>query len=287
MKNSFSYAIKSLWLNKWSTLIAILSIAVCFFIITVISIGLYNLNIFTNKLSSKAALVIYLKDGVSKDEKNKFIESLNEKNIFTKIRFISKEEALKEMKDIVEPKLIELIGFNPLNDSIEAYLKDEKLHLLDEITRELKNNSNVEDIHYPSQIISTLKTLKITLWNIGVIILSLLGLSAFFIIYATVKNHYWKKGEEIEILKLLGATPSYIRYPFITEGGLLGLLGSLIATLSIFILYFILYSKEVTKYLPALSQLILPVEVLYLLPSSGLLLGVISALIALGKIRYQ
>lgn len=287
MKNSFSYAIKSLWLNKWSTLIAILSIAVCFFIITVISIGLFNLNIFTNKLSSKAALVIYLKDGVSKDEKNKFIESLNEKNIFTKIRFISKEEALKEMKDIVEPKLIELIGFNPLNDSIEAYLKDEKLHLLDEITRELKNNSNVEDIHYPSQIISTLKTLKITLWNIGVIILSLLGLSAFFIIYATVKNHYWKKGEEIEILKLLGATPSYIRYPFITEGGLLGLLGSLIATLSIFILYFILYSKEVTKYLPALSQLILPVEVLYLLPSSGLLLGVISALIALGKIRYQ
>lgn len=287
MKNSFSYAIKSLWLNKWSTLIAILSIAVCFFIITVISIGLYNLNIFTNKLSSKAALVIYLKDGVSKDEKNKFIESLNEKNIFTKIRFISKEEALKEMKDIVEPKLIELIGFNPLNDSIEAYLKDEKLHLLDEITRELKNKSNVEDIHYPSQIISTLKTLKITLWNIGVIILSLLGLSAFFIIYATVKNHYWKKGEEIEILKLLGATPSYIRYPFITEGGLLGLMGSLIATLSIFILYFILYSKEVTKYLPALSQLILPVEVLYLLPSSGLLLGVISALIALGKIRYQ
>lgn len=287
MKNSFSYAIKSLWLNKWSTLIAILSIAVCFFIISVISIGLYNLNIFTNKLSNKAALVIYLKDSISQDEKNRFIESLNGKNIFSKIKFISKEDALKEMKDIVEPKLIELIGFNPLSDSIEAYLRDEKLHLLDEITKELKNNKYVEDIHYPTNIINALKTLKITLWNIGVIILSLLGISAFFIIYATVKNHYWKKGEEIEILKLLGATPAYIRYPFVTEGGILGLCGSLIAALSIFLLYFIIYSKEVTKYLPALSQLILPPEVLYLLPSCGLLLGVVSALIALGKIRYQ
>lgn len=287
MNNYLGYAIKNLWTNKWSTLMAILSIAVCFFIISLIAIGLYNLNIFTKKLSNKAAMVIYLKNGLSQTEIAQFTESLQQKNVFSKIKFISKEEALKEMKDIIEPSLIELIGFNPLSDTVEAFIKDEKLNTLEEIKKELKNHKYVEDIYYPTNIINILKMLKITLWNLGIVILSLLGLSVFFIIYATVKNHYWKKGEEIEILKLLGATPSYIRYPFLTEGGLLGIAGSLIAALSIFFLYFILYSKEMIDYLPAISQLVLPTEVFYLLPSAGVLLGIISALIALGKIRYQ
>ncbi|MCX7988440.1 MAG: permease-like cell division protein FtsX [Thermodesulfovibrio sp.] len=287
MNNYLGYAIKNLWTNKWSTLMAILSIAVCFFIITLIAIGLYNLNIFTKKLSNKAAMVIYLKNGLSQTEIAQFTESLQQKNVFSKIKFISKEEALKEMKDIIEPSLIELIGFNPLSDTVEAFIKDEKLNTLEEIKKELKNHKYVEDIYYPTNIINILKMLKITLWNLGIVILSLLGLSIFFIIYATVKNHYWKKEEEIEILKLLGATPSYIRYPFLTEGGLLGIAGSLIAALSIFFLYFILYSKEMIDYLPAISQLILPTEVFYLLPSAGMLLGIISSLIALGKIRYQ
>ncbi|MCX8034579.1 MAG: permease-like cell division protein FtsX [Thermodesulfovibrio sp.] len=287
MNNYLVYAIKNLWLNKWSSLMAILSLGVCFFIITLTAIGLYNLNIFTKKLSNKAAMVIYLKNGLSREDITQFTESLQKKDIFSKIKFISKEDALREMKDLIEPTLIELIGFNPLADTVEAYIKDEKLNNLEKITEELKNHKYVEDVYYPTNIIYVLKTLKITLWNLGIVILSLLGLSIFFIIYATVKNHYWKKGEETEILKLLGATPSYIRYPFLTEGGLLGLAGSLIATLSIFLLYFILYSKEMMYYLPAISQLILPIEVFYLLPSAGLLLGIISALIALGKIRYQ
>ncbi len=287
MNSALVYAIKSLWSNKWSTLIAMLSIGVCFFIITLIGIGLYNLNIFTKKISNKAALVIYLKNGISQAEIEQFKESLEKKEVFSKIRFISKEDALKEMKELIEPSLIELIGFNPLSDTVEAFIKDDKFNKLEEISKELKNHKYVEDIYYPSNIIYALKILKITIWNLGILILSLLGLSILFIIYATVKNHYWKKGEEIEILKLLGATPSYIRYPFLTEGGLLGLAGSILATASIFLIYFVLYSKETVSYIPAISNLVLPVEVFYLLPSAGLLLGVISAFLALGKIRYQ
>lgn len=287
MNKSFIYAIKSLWASKWSSLMAILSIGVCFFIISIIVAGLYNINIFTKKLSSKAALVIYLKDGLTDNDIKEFRGILQKKEVFSTIRFISKEEALKEMRDIVEPKLIELIGFNPLSDTIEAYIKEQKLNALEEITNELKAHRYVEDVYYPSNIIYALKTLRITLWNLGLIILSLLGLSVLFIIYATVKNHYWKKGEEIEILKLLGATPSYIRLPFLTEGGLLGLAGSSIATMSLVVIYFVLQSKEVVKYLPAISHFVLPIEFFYILPSAGLLLGVVSAFFALGKIRYQ
>ncbi len=287
MNKAISYAIKSLWVNKWSSLIAMLSIGVCFFIITIISIGLYNLNVFTKNLSNKAALVISLKNNTSPRDISQFIEDLNKKDIFSKIKFISKEEALKEMKDLVEPSLIELIGFNPLPDTIEGFIKDKKLNKLEEITKELKNYPYVEDVYYPSKIIYALKSLKITIWNLGILVLSLLSISILFIVYATVKNHYWQKEEEIEILKLLGATPSYIRYPFLTEGALLGFGGSFLAILFIIFLSFILYSKETFNYIPAIKNIILPFEVFYLLPFVGLFLGVFSAFIALGKIKYQ
>ncbi|MDI1472429.1 permease-like cell division protein FtsX [Thermodesulfovibrio sp. 1176] len=287
MKSPLQSAIKNLWLSKWSTLMAIVSIGVCFFIVTAVLIGLYNLDIFSKKLSSKATIVIYIKNEIPETEIYQFINKLKETGFFTKIQYISKEDALKEMQNIIEPSMIELIGYNPLSNTVEAFIKDEKIEKIEEITQNIKKSDLVEDVYYPSKIIYALKTLKITLWNLGVIIFCFLSLAILFIIYATVKNHYWKKTEEIEILKLLGATPSYIRYPFITEGGILGLLGSLLATISIVIIYFFLHSKNVIEFLPAITQLVFPFEILYILPCIGLLLGVASSFVALGKIKYQ
>jgi cell division transport system permease protein len=287
MKSPLQSAIKNLWLSKWSTLMAIVSIGVCFFIVTAVLIGLYNLDIFSKKLSSKATIVIYIKNEIPETEIYQFINKLKETGFFTKIQYVSKEDALKEMQNIIEPSMIELIGYNPLSNTVEAFIKDEKIEKIEEITQSIKKSNFVEDVYYPSKIIYALKTLKITLWNLGIIIFCFLSLAILFIIYATVKNHYWKKTEEIEILKLLGATPSYIRYPFITEGGILGLLGSLLATVSIIIIYFFLHSKNVIEFLPAITQLVFPFEILYIIPSIGLLLGVVSSFVALGKIKYQ
>lgn len=287
MNSPLYSAIKNLWLSKWSTLMAIVSIGVCFFIVTGVFIGLYNLDIFSKKLSKKAAIVIYIKNETSESETNQFINKLKETGFFTKIQYISKEDALKEMQNIIEPSMIELIGHNPLSNTVEAFIKDEKINEIEEITQNIKKSNLVEDVHYPSKIIYALKTLKITLWNLGIIVFCLLSLAILFIIYATVKNHYWKKTEEIEILKLLGATPSYIRYPFLTEGGILGFLGSLLATVSILIIYFFLHSKNLIEFLPAITHLVFPFEILFVLPSTGLLLGVASSFVALGKIKYQ
>lgn len=287
MRGQFYSALKSLWISKWSTLIAISSIGVSFFIITLLFIGLYNIEIFTRNLSNKAAFVVYIKNGVSKNEISKFTEELKSIGAFSKVKFISKEEALNELKNMIEPSLIELIGFNPLSDSIELFIKDEKLNEVDNFINKIKNYEIVEDVYYPSKVINILKTIKTTLWNLGMLIFSLLSISVLFIIYATVKNHYWKKTEEIEILKLLGATPSYIRYPFLAEGGILGFLGGSMAMILVLVIYFLMQTRNLVEFLPVLSQIVFPIEMFYLLPVGGFLFGVISAFFALGKIRYQ
>uniref|UniRef100_A0A7C4AK42 Cell division protein FtsX n=1 Tax=Thermodesulfovibrio aggregans TaxID=86166 RepID=A0A7C4AK42_9BACT len=287
MRRHVYQAIKGLWLNRWSTLMAILSIGICFFIITGVFLMIYNLEFFTRKLSTKAAIVIYLKDSTTASEISSLIEELKKMKAFSKLQYISKDEALKEMKNLIDPGLIELIGYNPLFDTVEAFIREENLQSIEEIAKKIRSYDSVEDIYYPAKIISGLKIIRVTVWNFGLIVFCLLLLAVLFIVYATVKSLYWKKTEEIEILKLLGATPSYIRMPFLIEGGLLGLGGAVSAGVFIVSLYFLIHSKNISEFLPAVTRIIFPVEIFYILPFFGIGLGMISSFFALGKIRYQ
>lgn len=287
MKKHINSAIKALWINRWSTLIAILCIGICFFIITGVSLLLYNLEYFTKKLSTKAAIVIYLKDGTYQSEVSRLMEELKKMGVFFKLQYISKDDALKEMKNLIDPELIELIGYNPLFDTVEAFLKEENLQSIEGIVKNIKLYESVEDVYYPAKIVSGLKIIRVTVWNFGLVIFCFLLLAVLFIVYATVKSLYWKKTEEIEILKLLGATPSYIRMPFLIEGGILGFGGAIFAEVFMISLYFILHTKNISEFLPAVTRIIFPVEIFYILPFFGIVLGMLSSFFALGRIKYN
>lgn len=287
MKRHFKSAIKGLWVNRWSTLIATVCIGICFFIITGVFLMLYNLELFTKKLSTKAAIVIYLKEGVDQSEITRLMEELKKMGVFFRLQYISKDEALREMKNLIDPGLIEMIGYNPLFDTVEAFLKEENLQSIEGIVKNIKSLEYVEDVYYPARIISGLKIIRVTVWNFGLAIFFLLLLAVLFIVYATVKSLYWKKTEEIEILKLLGATPSYIRMPFLIEGGILGLGGAIFAGVFMISLYFILHTKNISEFLPAVSRIVFPVEIFYILPLCGIILGMLSSFFALGRIKYN
>ncbi|ACI21374.1 cell division protein FtsX [Thermodesulfovibrio yellowstonii] len=287
MKMHLHSAIKGLWFNRWSTLLSIISIGICFFIFTGFFLLLYNVEIFTKKLSTKAAIVIYLKDDTGRTEISSMIEQLKKMGVFSRIQYISKDEAIKEMKNLIDPALIELIGYNPLSDTIEAFIKEESLQNIEQITKNIKKMQIVDDVYYPAKIIVGLKTIRVTLWNLAIAGFCLISIAILFIIYATVKSFYWKKTEEIEILKLLGATPSYIRFPFLVEGGIIGLGGTIFAGILICLVYFVLHSKSFSEFLPAVTQIEFPVEIFGLLPVLGMFLGIISSFFALGKIKYQ
>lgn len=287
MKRHIISAIKGLWINRWSTLLSMLSIGICFFIVTGVSLLLYNLELFTKKLSTKAAIVIYLKDGVSESEISSITDQLKKSGVFSRLQYISKDEALKEMKNIIDPSMIQLIGYNPLSDTIEAFIKEESLQNIEEVIKKIKGFRSVDDIYYPAKIINGLKIIKVTLWNFALVVFCFLLLAVLFIIYATVKSFYWKKTEEIEILKLLGATPSYIRFPFLIEGGILGLGGALFATILMILVYFVIHSRSFSEFLPAITTVAFPLEIFCVLPLFGIFFGMFSSFFALGRIKYQ
>ncbi|MCS7203395.1 MAG: permease-like cell division protein FtsX [Thermodesulfovibrio sp.] len=287
MKRHIQSAIKDIWNNRWSTFLSVLTVAVCFFIITGISILLYNLEIFTKKLTTKAAVVIFLKDSITEEQTNYLMDQIKKMGVFSKLQYISKDMALKEMKDIMEPSLVELIGYNPLYNTIEAYLKDEALTTVEDTVNKIKSLQFVDDVYYPANIITGLKIIRVTLWNFGIGIFILLTVSVLFIVYSTIRSFYWKKTEEIEILKLLGATPSYIRLPFLIEGAIIGLIGSMFSKLFIFIVFLLLQTRHIYEFIPVLTQIVIPLEIFYMLPIFGILSGVVSSFLSVGKIKYQ
>ncbi len=287
MTEHIKSAIKGLWSNKYPALVATISIGIYFFIITCFFALLYNLEIFTKKLSTKASIVIYLKNDTKEEEVSSLMNELKRMQSFSSLRYISKEDALKEMRDIIDPELIKLIGYNPLSDTVEVFIKDESLQNIDSIVEKIKKFQSVEEIYYPAKIITGLKIIRATVLNLGGTAFILLSVAVLFIIYATVQSFYWKKTEEIEILKLLGATPSYIRYPFLIEGGLIGLIGAIWAEIALLVVYFVLHFQNISTFLPAINQLVFPYEIFYFLPITGVLFGMFSSFFALGKIKYQ
>ncbi|MGD1075598.1 MAG: FtsX-like permease family protein [Thermodesulfovibrionales bacterium] len=106
-----------------------------------------------------------------------------------------------------------------------------------------------------------------------------------FICYSTVKILFYRRKEEIETLKLLGATRGFIRTPFLVEGGIIGIIGACMSLATILFFYQSIF-KKLTVTAPLFTAVVLPPAVILFLPAAGLFLGITGALIAIGRIRF-
>jgi cell division transport system permease protein len=106
-----------------------------------------------------------------------------------------------------------------------------------------------------------------------------------FVCYSTVKILFYRKNEEMETYKLLGATRGFIRTPFIIEGAVIGFGGGILSLIGILLIYYIVIFK-LSDIIPLFKGVIFPVNVSFFIPLAGLFIGMIGAVIAIGRIRY-
>ena len=112
-----------------------------------------------------------------------------------------------------------------------------------------------------------------------------LSLAVLFVCYSTVKILFYRKMAEVDTLRLLGATRGFIRAPFVLEGGIIGLCGGLISAAAVVGVVYAGFRKLEAS-LPMAGSLNMPPELLYWLPLTGLCLGVIGSMFAIGRIKY-
>lgn len=285
---SFKSAFQSLCREKWINILSIFTVASSLLIITLTAFFLYNIELIASHLPERFSMVAYLKDNLSNEETQNIIDTLKRRGEVVSLKYISKEDALKEMEQTLKDTgyILEGLDENPLSSSIEIKLQKDFVSSLSvkKISEEIKKTSGIDDVYYGEKVAEAIHLLKKSLRNMSIIIFLTISTGVIFVAYSTVKILFYRKREEIEIIKLLGATKGFIRMPFLVEGGAIGFLGGVLATIGALLFYFAV-TYRLSVVIPMLKTLVFPLEMLIMLPIAGIVMGIIGSVIAIGRLR--
>ncbi|MDU4045611.1 MAG: permease-like cell division protein FtsX [Peptoniphilus harei] len=241
VKESFS----GLWRNKTMSFTSIISIAAMLTLFGVVMLMIVNLNGFAYQTGEKLdKVVFFLKDEASPSDVNDFIDELHNNNKVKKVSYVSRDEALKEFKESFgdNSKILENIpGGNPLPASVTVEMK--KLSYGKEIEDKYKDLPIVEDHNYYYDFVTQMIKVQNGVKYVGAGIVLILVLVSVLIIHNTIKIAISNRRKEINIMKYVGATNTYIRGPFLINGIIFGVVGALIAGFITTKLYEILFDR--------------------------------------------
>jgi len=288
---AFQTASKSLWHEKWINFLTILSISVSVLILSAFVTITINADSILQKWAKSFGLVVYLNEDLSPEEENAVRDFFSHDPDIVEIKYISKKEALAELKKILgeDAPILEDIGENPLPSSFELKLRSELLkpEPVRQKAVEIGKMTGVEEVQYGEKWLSSLNTVS----RIMKMSVTFLGFAIFvaiiFITYNTIKIFFYRRKDEIETLKLLGATRTFIRLPFLMEGLFIGVVGSAIGALTLFGAQTFIAAKG-AEFLPSFKAITitLPAQIYYYIPISGAVMSIIGSFFAVGKIKY-
>jgi len=196
------------------------------------------------------------------------------------VEFVSKEEAIARFREREKQKghedLTQFLDTNPLPASLQVTLKDPNVY--GNVVEFLKNQSTVAKVDPVESYVNRLLTVTTILRTAGVVILGLVGLTVLFIIINTIRLAVVARSEEIEIMRLVGASDAFVRWPFIFEGALVGAIGAAV-TLVLFALVADPLSGVMTSFFEVLPLQLgsLVRDVVLLTVGAGLGLGSLGA----------
>jgi cell division transport system permease protein len=286
---AFRLAARSILHEKWINLLSILTIAAGLFFTAITVLSVYNVDIATKKLPEKFSVMLYLKDNLSREELENIINTARKDDAVKTVKYISRDEAMKELKTTLKDTkyVLDGLGENPLPDSIEVKLKDEAVvpDIAKRLTAKLREIKGIDEIEYGEKFLSSIYSIKVGMKTIGIAFVIIMSAGMIFVCYSTVKILFYRKNEEIETYKLLGATKGFIRAPFIIEGAVIGFSGGLLSLIGILSLYYTVIFR-LSHTIPLFKAVVFPVNISLFLPLVGLFLGMAGAVIAIGRIRY-
>jgi cell division transport system permease protein len=286
---SFKLAARSIWHERWINLLSVLTITAGLLITAVTILAVYNIDAAAGRLPEKFSIMVYLGDNLSQQEVENIIDAAQKEDIVQKVKYIPKDEALKDLKATLKDTsyVLDGLGENPLPDAIEVKLKNSAMgpDTVQKFAQRLRALSGVAEVDYGEKFLSSIYSLRMGMRGVGIVFVILLSLGTVFVCYSTVKILFYRKRGEIETYKLLGATKGFIRAPFIIEGAVIGLSGGLLSLIGVLSLYY-LVTMQLRLSFPLFKVLIFPFDMSFVLPVAGFFLGIIGASIAIGRIKY-
>ena len=269
-----------LGLGTMTSSLLILGIFMLFFV---------NVGDWVKGWGNSVSFLVYLKDDISAYKRDKIDVFLRELPGEKTLRYISKENALVDLKKTLGKRdvdLLEHLSGNPLPASYEVFFDHAQKENLDPgaITAALVKLEGVADVQSSEEWLNDMKALIDTVKIAGFFMGGLLCLCAIFIMTNTIKLTIFSRKAEIEILKLVGATDWFIKVPFLLEGIIQGILSGVLTLLMLGVGYQFFATKEIQFLgMNSLNLVFLSLSQMALLLSISVALGIIGSLMALGR----
>jgi cell division transport system permease protein len=271
--------IKNLGRNGWMTFASVSSVTVALLLVGYFLALMLNLNFLASQMEDDVEVRVYIERTATDAQKEELRREIEEVPHVSNVTYLSKAEGLENLMDSLSRDgkrssvIASLRDENPLPDAyvIQA---DEPRNTID-IAKSVKPFDYVGDVNYGQGTVEQLFQVTNVARNIGVALVIGLLFTALFLIGNTIKLTIVSRRREIEIMKLVGATNSFIRWPFFVEGLILGTLGSVVPITLLILGYRYIYDLFNAKFATLFIEMIPPNPSIFYLSAGLLAVGAI------------
>jgi cell division transport system permease protein len=248
---------RNVWRNKIMSVASISTVAISLFLLGVVWLFISNVNHMVTQVESELEINAYIDKTYTRDQGAELMRQISQLPGVSLVSYVPKEEALIILNGRFGPEanLQETVGeYNPLPDLIK--IKASRPELVPELAKKLENTAGIENVRYGQGTVERLLQTAGWVERAGVIGLIGISVAAIFLISTSIRLTVYSRREEITIMRLVGATNWYIRWPFLVEGVFIGVFGSSVACAILYFGYMQLagYLMENLAFIPLLTD---------------------------------
>ena len=288
LQYGFRDTMRSLWRHKGMVLVSVLTVATMLVVLGATVLLAANSEYIEKNMEEELEVVVFLHTDVSREDALALEEKLHSVTGFKEATFVPKEDALENINTQLDKSQLTNAtgGSNPLPDAY--HIKLEQMEQMEDAVAYLSNTElfpQIELVRYGQDVVDKMIALTNTLEIVCIAIVAGMVLIALFLVNSTIRLTVATRGEEISIMKYVGATNFYIRVPFFLEGLLIGIVGALLADGVLFFGYDAVYNYigAQLSFITLLHNDQLLIFIMLVLLAGGTLLGALGSNIATKK----
>ncbi|MEQ8176290.1 MAG: permease-like cell division protein FtsX [Syntrophomonadaceae bacterium] len=285
IKYFFSQAFNSISRNRLLSLATVTTVTVCVLILGIALLLFLNTSTLMSNLESDVEINAFLNKDLTQSQIADVKSQIEAMPGIDSVLFVSKDQALQNLQKSFGGESYNLgttMGRNPLPNSYQIKAKDP--HNVPALAAQIDQLYGVDKVNYGEGLVERL--FKLTKWirTISIVIIILLAMGAIFLIATTIRLAIYARRKEVYLMKLIGATDWFVRWPFFLEGVLLGSCGALIALVFLAAGYSsILHNVKTVLFVSLLSNSGILFTVYGGLLLTGAVLGTLGTLISLNR----
>ena len=264
--------------NGWMSFAALSAVIVTLAVLGFSLILTFNVQQMSNSVTGQLEFSAFLNVNASEKQGEQVAQEIRALPGVASVQVISKNEGLQQMKQELGQELSDVLNAfkqNPL--PIQIVVKPQDPHQIDRLAKEVSEIPGVAAVRDPHKLAAAIFRTLAVVRDIGIVFVVGLVITSMFLISNTIRMTIFHRRREIEIMKLVGATNWFIRWPFIIEGMIIGLIGSVIPVALLVYGYRSLYVKAKGVFsglaFPLVQANQIEVKLAVILIAMGLLIG--------------